>query len=121
MKPSNLCHEECFSTLSSINSCLDCLSMNESSSYQIPSTLNYNFTRNTLDKEDYHIRSLQSKCYDQNCINCTFSSNICNQCTENYQLLNTTCKETQVSPTSMLIIILGIVVPVIFTIAFCIM
>ena len=63
---------------------------------------------------------MQSKCEIQNCENCTISSNICTHCNADFELSNNTCIEIQVASNSMLVIILAIGVPAVFTILFCI-
>ena len=118
----NLCHDECHSIISSTTSCRECLYMNSHSKDNLLSVLNSKFNKNQSPDLENNVRALQTNCYDQNCANCTKSPSTCNKCNDSYELQNNMCVQYQSSSSpSMLMIIIGIVVPIAFTIVFCIM
>lgn len=120
----NRCSIEYCKTCSMMGVCLECIrdyqiSDNSCILTQSPHSLPF---PQLSQPEFSDTNRFLSSCYDQNCLNCNVTDNSCYGCAENFQLQNYTCVETKSSLNSsgLMIIIIGITVPVVFTILFCV-
>ena len=118
------CHIEHCKECNIMGYCLECVngydnSNNSCTHTQLHSPPRYSqiFSNNFHQDERIILSNLT-----ENCVAWNIADNSCSQCIDNFQLQNYTCVESKVSLSSrsLMLVLVGIIVPVVFAISFCI-